>query len=110
MNATAEDMTWQDVAGLADIPPLGGRVLVIASHEIALLRNEDGEVFALDNLCPHKGGPLAEGTVTGYTVHCPLHGWRIDLSCGQVREPDCGSVRAWDVRIEAGRVLLRLPR
>ncbi|MHB1511985.1 nitrite reductase small subunit NirD [Acidiferrobacter sp.] len=103
-------MTWRDVAGLADIPPLGGRVLVTPTGEIALLRNEDGEVFALDNHCPHKGGPLAEGTVTGYTVHCPLHGWRIDLSSGQARDPDCGSVRTWDVRIEGDRILLRLPR
>ena len=108
MNEPRNGSSWQEVAALADIPPLGGRVLMLAGREVALLRNEDGEIFALDNRCPHKGGPLAEGTVTGRTVHCPLHGWRIDLTCGQARDPDCGSVRTWDVRIEGDRVLLRL--
>jgi len=100
---------WKDVAALSDVPIWGGRVLVTSVGSIALLRNETGEVFALDNHCPHKGGPLAEGTVSGHTVYCPLHNWQIDMTCGQAREPDKGCVRTWPVRVEGDRIWVRLP-
>ncbi len=104
-----ENTSWKEVATLADIPALGGRVVATRGGEIALLRNERGEVYALDNRCPHKGGPLDEGAVSGDTVYCPLHNWRIDLTCGQAREPDVGCVRTWPVRLEGERVFVRLP-
>ncbi len=104
------DTSWQEVANLADVPKLGGRVLVTTSGPIALLRNESGTIFALDNRCPHKGGPLAEGYVSGQTVYCPLHNWQIDMQCGEAREPDKGCVRTWPVRVEGERVFLRLPK
>ncbi len=104
-----ENTVWKEVATLADIPALGGRVVATGGGEIALLRNERNEVYALDNRCPHKGGPLAEGTVSGDIVYCPLHNWRIDLKRGQAREPDVGCVRTWPVRLEGERVFVRLP-
>ncbi len=104
-----ENTSWKEVATLADIPALGGRVVATRDGEIALLRNERGEVYALDNRCPHKGGPLAEGAVSGDTVYCPLHNWRIDLTCGEARDPDTGCVRTWPVRLEGERVFVRLP-
>ncbi|AWP22928.1 nitrite reductase (NAD(P)H) small subunit [Acidiferrobacter sp. SPIII_3] len=104
-----ENTSWKEVATLADIPALGGRVVATRDGEIALLRNERGEVYALDNRCPHKGGPLAEGAVSGDTVYCPLHNWRIDLTCGEARDPDTGCVRTWPVRLEGERVFIRLP-
>ena len=104
-----ENTSWKEVATLADIPALGGRVVATRDGEIALLRNERGEVYALDNRCPHKGGPLAEGAVSGDTVYCPLHNWRIDLTCGEARDPDRGCVRTWPVRLEGERVFIRLP-
>ena len=104
-----ENTSWKEVATLADIPALGGRAVATRDGEIALLRNERGEVYALDNRCPHKGGPLAEGAVSGDTVYCPLHNWRIDLTCGEARDPDTGCVRTWPVRLEGERVFIRLP-
>lgn len=104
------DASWQEVASLGDIPRLGGRVLATTSGEIAILRNESGTIFALDNRCPHKGGPLSEGYVSGETVYCPLHNWQIDMRCGEAREPDKGCVRTWPVRIEGERVFIRLPK
>lgn len=108
MSATTAS-SWKEVATLTDIPALGGRVLITTAGPIALLRNELGEVFALENRCPHKGGPLAEGFVSGRTVYCPLHNWQIDLACGEARAPDVGCVRTWPVRVDGERIFVRLP-
>ncbi len=106
---TSTAIRWQDVAALTDLPALGGRLVVVPGGEIALLRNERDEIFAIDNRCPHKGGPLAEGAVSGHSVYCPLHNWRIDLTCGQACAPDVGQVRTWPVRVTDGRILIGLP-
>ena len=49
--------------------------------------NVDGQFFALDNSCTHKGGPLAEGQVSGHEVTCPWHGGRFDIRTGEVVGP-----------------------
>lgn len=110
MNNSPDRALWKEVAHVRDIPLLGGRTLITAVGSIALLRNEAGQVFAVDNKCPHKGGPLAEGYVSGNTVYCPLHNWQIDLQCGKARDPDVGCVRTWPVRIDGERVYLKLPQ
>lgn len=109
MTDTSQETQWTEVAHLEDIPALGGRTLITTAGTLALLRNESGEVFAVDNRRPHKGGPLSEGYVSGNTVYCPLHNWQIDLRCGKAREPDVGCVRTWPVRIVGDRVFLKLP-
>lgn len=62
------------------------------------LTNE-GEIFAVNNICPHKEGPLSEGTVSGSYVYCPLHDQKIDLKTGNVQEPDTGCVETYPVEI-----------
>ncbi len=78
--------------------------------EIALFRLSDNRVRAVENRCPHKQGPLADGMVSGETVICPLHTRRIDLATGRVMPPDSGCVRTYDVRVEAGEVYLCIGR
>jgi nitrite reductase (NADH) small subunit len=109
MSNIANTPTWKKIAMVSDIPERGGRTLVTKTGEIALFRNEIGEIFALENRCPHKGGPLAEGFVSGRTVYCPLHNWQIDLACGHARAPDVGCVRTWPVRIDGEHIMIRLP-
>ena len=46
------------------------------------LFNVDGTFYAMDNSCPHAGGPLGEGKVNGGIVECPWHGWRFDIRTG----------------------------
>ncbi|WP_226001359.1 nitrite reductase small subunit NirD [Paenibacillus sp. BJ-4] len=96
------------VANLNDIDRWGARTVRIHNTEIALFRQSDGSVRALENRCPHKGGRLSEGMVCGSTVHCPLHDRKIDLSTGQVREPDTGCVTAFPTEIdhESGAVYI----
>ena len=93
---------------LDDIPRLGARVVRTAHGDIAVFRNAEDEVFALEDRCPHKGGPLSQGIVHGRSVTCPLHGWTIDLTSGSAHAPDRGCVRAYPVKVKDGAVLLAL--
>ena len=70
---------WIDVGHVRDMPERGARVVRAPFGDIAIFRTADGEVFALRDRCPHKGGPLSQGIVHGRAVTCPLHNWVIDL-------------------------------
>lgn len=95
-----------DIAALDDIPSQGARVVKTPAGCIAIFRTRDDQLFALEDRCPHKGGPLSEGIVHGTSVTCPLHAWVFDLNTGQAQEADDGRVQTYAVRSEAGRVLL----
>jgi nitrite reductase (NADH) small subunit len=95
-----------DIAALSDIPRQGARVVRTAHGCIAVFRTADDQVFALDDRCPHKGGPLSEGIVHGTSVTCPLHAWVFDLNTGQAQGADTGEVRRYAVRTDGGRVYL----
>lgn len=97
---------WIDIAALDDVAPRGARVVKTALGCVAVFRTAKDEVFALDNTCPHKKGPLSEGIVHGNAVTCPLHNWVISLETGLVQGPDEGSVATFPVRVESGRILL----
>jgi nitrite reductase (NADH) small subunit len=99
---------WIDILEVNDIPPLGARVVRHGSLDIAVFRTAGDEIFALEDRCPHKGGPLSQGIVHGRRVTCPLHGWNIELDSGCAVAPDRGCARELPVRVEAGRVWLDL--
>lgn len=98
--------TWLDVCALDDIPPSGTRRVKIGVNTIALFRPNAERVFALEDRCPHKGGPLSEGIVAHDHVACPLHGRCIELATGKMMAPDEGETRRFDVLVEAGRIHL----
>ena len=100
---------WADVGTLADIPRLGARVVTSAIGDIALFRTAGDELFALEDRCPHKGGPLSQGIVHGTGVSCPLHNWLIDLQTGEAAAPDHGCARTIEVKRQGDRILLRVP-
>ena len=99
-------MSWMQVGTLEDIPRQGSRVVDTPNGKIAIFRSVDDRIFALDNRCPHKGGPLSQGIVHGKRVTCPLHSWVIDLETGSAVEPDVGCAHRYDVRVEAGLLFL----
>ena len=99
---------WKQVALLEDIPPLGTRVVKSAHGDIALFRTAEGEVFALLDKCPHKGGHLSQGIVFGKKVACPMHGWHIQLEDGNAVAPDEGCARKFPVKLEGNAVYLSL--
>jgi 3-phenylpropionate/trans-cinnamate dioxygenase ferredoxin subunit len=97
---------WIEVAQLNDIPDGGVRVVEVDTRMIAIFRVGD-ECFALDDQCTHDGGELASGMVIGSEVICPRHGAKFDIRSGRVTSPPATEdVRAYPVRIEAGRVLI----
>lgn len=95
-----------DIGALDDIPPQGARVVKTAQGCIAVFRTADDQVFALDDRCPHKGGPLSEGIVHGTSVTCPLHNWVFDMNSGTAQGADEGRVRTHNIRIQQGRILI----
>lgn len=70
------------IASLADVPAGSAREFAEAGRIVAVF-NVDGQVYAMDGVCPHAGGPLGEGALTGNTVTCPWHGWQFDVTTGQ---------------------------
>lgn len=108
--ASAPTGSWLLVGELGDIPLPGARTVRTAQGPIAVFRTSGGEVYALLDRCPHKGGPLSEGIVHGCRVACPLHGMYIDLASGRAVAPDEGEVARFPVRVEDGRVYLGLVR
>ena len=101
-------MNWHDICALDEINPLGSRIVAGPDGDIAVFRTAEDEVFALDDRCPHKGGPLSQGLVYGKRVACPLHAWHIELASGEAVAPDQGCAHRHPVRVEGGRVLLAL--
>ena len=72
MNALVKDpTTWTDVGAVTDIPLRGARRVPTPRGAVAIFRTGDGQVFALRDACPHKGGPLSQGIVHGHAVACP---------------------------------------
>lgn len=99
---------WIDVCALDDIPSQGSRIVKTPKGCLALFRTTDNEVYALNDKCPHKGGPLSQGMVHGKFVTCPLHSWVFSLETGQAQGADDGKVKITPVRITDGRVELQL--
>ena len=97
---------WLDIAALDDVPRRGGRVLRLQQGCIAVFRTVDDQVFALEDRCPHKQGPLSQGIVHGVSVTCPLHNWVISLESGEAQGADSGHVATFATRVEGGRILL----
>ena len=99
-------LEWIDIGRLADIAPRGARCVQTPHGRIGVFRTADDRVFALDNRCPHRGGPLTEGIVHGHSVTCPLHNWVIALDTGCAQGADEGRTRRWPVRLDGDRILL----
>lgn len=97
---------WIDVGAFEDVPLRGARCIRSEIGSIAVFRTSGGEIFAIDDRCPHKQGPLSQGIVHGNAVTCPLHNLVIDLESGEAQGPDGGSVTTFPVDVRDGRILL----
>ena len=102
------DPLWIEIGPLDEIPRQGARVVQTAAGDIAVFRTGDDALFALRDHCPHKGGPLSQGIVSGHRVACPLHDWKIALDTGRAVAPDEGCAARYPVRVLEGRVSVSL--
>src|SRR5262244_2001545 len=96
------------VGKVSDVPAGEGRVVDAVGRTLALF-NVDGEIYALDNACSHRGGPLGEGDLHGPMVICPWHGWRWDVRTGGNANNPAVKVPCFPGTVEAGEIFVELP-
>lgn len=96
------------VAAIDEIPPGSGKTVEVHGVWIALF-NAGGSFYAVDNTCPHAGGPLGEGRLDGEVVECPWHGWSFNVKTGErVGNPNF-TVACCPVRVEGNHIQIALP-
>jgi len=100
--------TWVSIGPLTEIPRQGARCVKNGDMSIAVFRTSQDQVFALEDKCPHKNGPLSQGIVHDGCVTCPLHNWVISLETGAAQGADVGQTTTFEIKIEDGNVLLAL--
>jgi nitrite reductase/ring-hydroxylating ferredoxin subunit len=99
-------MATVKVAKISDVAVGSAKAVTTSGVTVAVFHRPEGW-FAIEGLCTHKGGPLAEGEVEALTVTCPLHGGQFDIRTGSVLSgPPKRPVRAFPVVIEGEDVAL----
>ena len=91
------------VANLSDVDLGSGKTVEVGGKTIALF-NVDGTIYALDNTCLHRGGPLGEGMLEGHVVTCPWHMWEYDVCTGEKLNEPAVKVCTYPVQIEGNEV------
>jgi len=107
-NDTKNSADWVAIGTVYDIPLLGSRIVRLPHTDIAIFRGEGDRVFAVEDKCPHKEGPLSQGIMHGSQVTCPLHSWVIELSTGEAQAPDVGCVKTYDIRQSDSDLYIRI--
>ncbi len=95
------------VAAVTEIQPGQGKAVAVADREIALF-NCGGQFYAIDNTCPHHGGPLGDGDLDGSVVTCPWHGWRFDVRTGVSPVVPSAKVNRFEVKVEGNDILVAI--
>ena len=95
---------WVDVDTLSNLPEGGVSLVDVDGTEVAVF-NIGGQFYAIQDVCTHDGGTLAEGEVDGFEIECPRHGARFDLRTGRVTAPPAyEDINTFAVRIHDGHV------
>lgn len=110
MNSRSKESRWLRISEPEHIPLREGRAIEVDGREIALF-NLGGRFVAVENRCPHRGGPLSDGIVAGNVVVCPLHAWKVCLDDGAVVKPagESACVTSYPTRVEGGVVWVQVP-
>jgi nitrite reductase (NADH) small subunit len=96
------------VVGSVDEIPVGeGRTFAVDGDQIAVFRLRDGSLRAIDAVCPHKGGPLADGLADDRVVVCPLHGYTFDMCTGSEAGGADMTVRSYAVSVDDGAIRIQ---
>jgi NAD(P)H-dependent nitrite reductase small subunit len=95
------------VGPVSEIAPKQAKIVEVDGAQIAVF-NVDGTFCAINNICPHRGGPLGEGDVQGTVVTCPWHGWQFDVKTGQNPVNPAASVRTFPCKVEGGDVCIEV--
>lgn len=101
-------MDFQRVAKLSEIAD-PGRIVVEVDEQLVVVLHVSGEVFAIDDVCTHDGGPLGEGDLDDHTIACPRHGAKFDIRTGAaLTMPATRPTKVHEVKVEAGEIFVKL--
>jgi len=95
------------VAQTTDIPPGEGRSFEVGGKTVAVF-NVNGQFYAIDNTCVHRGGPLGEGYLENKVVTCPWHGWRYDVTTGVSPVNPAAKVPTYPLKVEGADLLVEV--
>jgi nitrite reductase (NADH) small subunit/3-phenylpropionate/trans-cinnamate dioxygenase ferredoxin subunit len=102
-------MPFTTVATVQDVPPGKSKLVSVGSRKMALF-NVNGTFYAIDDTCPHRGGPLSEGELEGNVVTCPWHGAQFDVTTGRNLSPPARSdVASYPVQLSGNDVQVDVP-
>lgn len=96
------------VAETKDVPAGENTAVEVGGKKVALF-NVDGNYYAVDDTCTHRGGPLSEGAVEGTRVTCPWHGATFDLTTGDASSPAPSGVSCYKVHVEGNDIKIEIP-
>ncbi len=96
---------WNFATDKNGVPLREGKRVFCGEYEVALFNLGD-EFLAIDNHCPHKSGPLADGIVSGKAVFCPLHNWKINLENGCALSGGTGQVKKYPVKLVGEKIYI----
>ena len=99
---------WTRLCSVGEAPAPSEVREVDAAGRTFCLANLRGELHVLDNICPHREGPLGQGWIEGDTVVCPWHAWAFNCTTGIADPPEHAEVKIYPVRQEAGEVQVDL--
>jgi len=100
-------MAWFKIIQIKDIPKMGSRKVIIEDDEIAIFKTNDGSIFAVNNICPHKGGKLTEGLVHEHIITCPMHNTNIDMKTGKSINENYPCINIYETKIEKDNLYLK---
>jgi nitrite reductase (NADH) small subunit len=105
MGSDAAGVTVHRLGPLSQVPVGEGRAFGVDGTQVAVFHLRTGAVHAVSAVCPHKGGPLADGQIDGSVVLCPLHlnAWELATGCSRSGQPD---LQTWRVDIDDDEIVL----
>ena len=104
----ARDGTLVTVGRVEDVPPGRGATVELKGGRELALYNVGGHFYAVENFCPHKGAPLADGNLCGHAVECDWHGWKFDVRTGACLNRPDQPIEAYEVVIEDDWIKIRI--
>lgn len=99
---------FQRVMSVSELPPEGEAREVACGERLICIANSGGTISAMDNVCPHRGGPLGQGIIENGKLICPWHAWAFDTKTGAAVHTPGVTVEVYELKIEGDDVLVKL--
>jgi len=96
------------IATVAELPPEGEAKEFVCEGRTVCVANANGKYSAMDNVCPHRGGPLSQGVVDGDKLICPWHGWSFNVRTGESVQRPSTAIPTYGLKIDGDDVLIEI--